>query len=206
MDEKIICLCEGNNLTPLVQALSTLKHQKVSFQLFHSIRSRCQWVKRDFTLSRLWYLNWYLVRMGKFGKISTEPHTIVKQICFLNGDVLFLSLFSLSKNWRHNVVWGCAEILPTGVLACLWFGKISAQPVLQFAYSSWITKAVSKTIDCLIFSSNHILQHFSLNFNPLRWITVSLNPLSHWWHGQTLFRGYAEIFPMVLALHSYSSF
>lgn len=29
MDEKIICLCEGNNLTPLVQALSTLKHQKV---------------------------------------------------------------------------------------------------------------------------------------------------------------------------------
>ena len=33
-----------------------------------------------------------------FGKISAQPRTIVKQICFLNGNVLFLSLFSLSKN------------------------------------------------------------------------------------------------------------
>ena len=33
------------------------------------------------------------------GKISTQPHTIVKQICFPNGNVLFLSLFSLSRNW-----------------------------------------------------------------------------------------------------------
>ena len=31
------------------------------------------------------------------GKISAQPHTIVKQICFPNGNVLFLSLFSLSK-------------------------------------------------------------------------------------------------------------
>ena len=46
------------------------------------------------------------------GKISAQPHTIVKQICFPNGNVLFLSLFSLSKNWMHNVGWGCAEILP----------------------------------------------------------------------------------------------
>ena len=45
-------------------------------------------------------------------KISAQPHTIVKQICFPDGNVLFLSLFSLSKNWMHNVVWGCAEILP----------------------------------------------------------------------------------------------
>ena len=49
------------------------------------------------------------------GKISAQPHTIVKQICFPNGDVLFLSLFSLSKNWMHNVVWGCAEILPNAL-------------------------------------------------------------------------------------------
>ena len=48
----------------------------------------------------------------KFGKFSAQPHTIVKQICFPNGNVLFLSLFSLFKNWMHNVVWGCAEILP----------------------------------------------------------------------------------------------
>ena len=46
------------------------------------------------------------------GKISVQPHTIVKQICFPNGNVLFLLLFSLSKNWMHNVVWGWAEILP----------------------------------------------------------------------------------------------
>ena len=28
------------------------------------------------------------------------------------GNVLFLSLFSLSKNWMYHVGWGCAEILP----------------------------------------------------------------------------------------------
>ena len=39
-------------------------------------------------------------------------NTIVKQICFPYGNVLFLSLFSLSKNWMHYVGWGCAEILP----------------------------------------------------------------------------------------------
>ena len=33
-----------------------------------------------------------------FGKFSAQPHTIVKQICFPNGNLLFLSLFSQSKN------------------------------------------------------------------------------------------------------------
>ena len=46
----------------------------------------------------------------KGGKISAQPHTIVKQISFPNSNVLFLSLFALSKNWMHNVRWGCAEI------------------------------------------------------------------------------------------------
>ena len=32
------------------------------------------------------------------GKVFVQPHTIVKQICFPNGNVLFLSLFSLFKN------------------------------------------------------------------------------------------------------------
>ena len=32
------------------------------------------------------------------GKVSAQPHTIVKQICFPNGDVSFFSLFSLFKN------------------------------------------------------------------------------------------------------------
>ena len=49
------------------------------------------------------------------GKISAQPHTIVKQICFPDGNVLFLLFFSLSKNWMHNVVWGCEEILPNAL-------------------------------------------------------------------------------------------
>ena len=53
------------------------------------------------------------------GKISSQPHAIVKQICFPNSNVLFLSLFSLSKKWMHNVVWGCAEILPNEDTTCL---------------------------------------------------------------------------------------
>ena len=32
------------------------------------------------------------------GIISAQPDIIVKQICFPNGNVLFLSLLSLSKN------------------------------------------------------------------------------------------------------------
>ena len=53
-----------------------------------------------------------LRREGKLGKISAQLHTIVKQICSPTGKILFLSLFSLSKNWMHNLVWDCAEILP----------------------------------------------------------------------------------------------
>ena len=51
----------------------------------------------------------YFSSKEKRGKISAQPHTILKQICFPNGNVLFLSLFSLSKNWMYNVGWGCAE-------------------------------------------------------------------------------------------------
>ena len=39
----------------------------------------------------------YVVKYG-LGKISEKPHTIVKQIGYPNGNVLFLSLFSQSKN------------------------------------------------------------------------------------------------------------
>ena len=48
---------------------------------------------------------------SNLGKISAQPHTTVKQIFFPNGNVLFLSLFSLFKNWMHNEVWVCAETL-----------------------------------------------------------------------------------------------
>ena len=69
-------------------------------------------------------LNVYLCSDGVFGSSQASrvgdltilpvkfPHTILKQIRFPNGNPLFLSLFSLSKNWMHNVVWGCAEVLP----------------------------------------------------------------------------------------------
>ena len=50
--------------------------------------------------------------MADWNNLGAQSHTIVKQICFPNGNVLFLLLFSLSKNWMNNVVWGCAEILP----------------------------------------------------------------------------------------------
>ena len=36
--------------------------------------------------------------MRTHGKVSAQPHTIVKQICFPNGNVLFLSMFSLFKS------------------------------------------------------------------------------------------------------------
>ena len=42
---------------------------------------------------------------SSLGKISAQPHTIVKQICFPNGHVLFLLLFSLSKSCIHNEAW-----------------------------------------------------------------------------------------------------
>ena len=58
----------------------------------------------------------YLANIVELGKIFAQPHTIVKQICFPNGDVLFLSLSSLSKNWMHNVGWGCAETFPKVVI------------------------------------------------------------------------------------------
>ena len=51
----------------------------------------------------------WLSLLLNWDKISAKPHTIVKQICFSNGNVLFLSLFSLSKNWMHNVVYGAVE-------------------------------------------------------------------------------------------------
>ena len=74
------------------------------------VQSECSEVQSQ---SSWWFNN-------SVGKISAQPHTIVKQICFLNGNVLFLSLFSLSKNWMHNVVWGCAEIL-TLCLKVFWW-------------------------------------------------------------------------------------
>ena len=62
----------------------------------------------DFFLENIKIFSWLI----KMDKIPAQPYSIVKQICFSNGNVLFLSLCALFKNWMHNVVWGCAEMLP----------------------------------------------------------------------------------------------
>ena len=67
----------------------------------------------DFRLTMIseWQRNTVVDKLVLSCKISAQPHTFGKQICFPNGNVLFLSLFSLCKNWMHNVIWGCAEII-----------------------------------------------------------------------------------------------
>ena len=52
-----------------------------------------------------------IIRSWSKKNFRTAPY-YCKTICFPNGNVLFLSLFSLSKNWMHNIGWGCAGILP----------------------------------------------------------------------------------------------
>ena len=81
------------------------------------------------------------VMCSNIGKISAQPHTIVKQICFPNGNLLSLSLFSLSKNWMHNVVWGCAEILPqyqpTNTIFIVWYCSFTAFHLFS-SYRGWV--------------------------------------------------------------------
>ena len=99
-------------------------------------------------------LKLYSIKRGC--KISAQPHTIVKQIFFPNGNVLFMSLFPLSKNWMHNVVWGCAEIYCRG--------KISAQPHTTLASNFFQTWKLSlwKPHFCLLithsFSNKPVLR------------------------------------------------
>ena len=58
-------------------------------------------------------------------KFPHSPILLSKQICFSNGNVLFFSLFSLVKNWMHNVAWGCTEILPSPLVSWLWCAILS---------------------------------------------------------------------------------
>ena len=78
-----------------------------------------------------------------FGKISAQPHTIVKQICFPNGNVLFFSLFPPSKNWMHNVVWGYAEILPFLLLQLTLFRINCFMSLAANANHSYPTEKIS---------------------------------------------------------------
>ena len=44
-------------------------------------------------------------------KIYVQTYTILKQCRSPKGNLLFTPLLSLSKNYMHNKVWCCAEIL-----------------------------------------------------------------------------------------------
>ena len=90
-------------------------------------------------------------QIRNLGKISAQPHTIVKQICFPNSNVLFLSLFSLSKNWMYNVVWGCAEILPRNLFQttgfrCLPLRNCFLFPFLFVNSHAWFTRPHSYSV------------------------------------------------------------
>ena len=89
-----------------------------------------------------------MINKEKYSKISAQLHTAVKQICFPSGNVFFLSLFSLSKNWMHNVVWGCAEILPI-----LWTVKTTYGNCF-FYFSFLIFSSVQKEINAKIEDSH----------------------------------------------------
>lgn len=54
--------------------------------------------------------------LSSFGNISVEPQIIPKQSCTCKVNIFRLTLFSLCKNYMHNVLWDCAEILPQFVL------------------------------------------------------------------------------------------
>ena len=70
-------------------------------------------------------------------KFRTAPHYCKTNLFFPSGDILFFSLFSLSKNWMHNVVWGCAEILPKSLKNVL--NVRSTRIILNF--SNWVESA-----------------------------------------------------------------
>ena len=76
-----------------------------------------------------------------FGKVSAQPHTILKQICFPNGNVLFLSLFSLFKNWMYNVY-----VLKTISYATLMIRSFPSKNInfeLWKVLMSWMTNRIN---------------------------------------------------------------
>ena len=52
------------------------------------------------------FQNWWQNSLRDFFDVC-----ICKCTRFPDGNLLFLSLFSLSKNWMYNVGWGCALVL-----------------------------------------------------------------------------------------------
>ena len=69
-------------------------------------------------------------------KFRTAPHYCKTNLFSLWKHIVF-SLFSLSKNWMHNVVWGCAEILPKSLKSLL--NVKSTRIILNF--SNWVESA-----------------------------------------------------------------
>ena len=115
-------------------------------------------------------------------------HTIVKQICFPNGNLLFLSLFSQSKNWMHNVVLGCAEILPTEAMPqCEKRRRLTRVKDFNFsiinksiACNRWKTVFL-KTLTWIP-ALSAIKSLFLSRGPPLRWMWTLATPYLPNWH------------------------
>ena len=136
-------LYDAKTSTAWARELQTRRHFLIAIQLvlviIHNFPASLI-ISNDISETKDW----------KDGKISAQSHPIVKQICFPNGNVLFLSLFSLSKNWMHNVVWGCAEILPKRLYLTL---KISI--IIPPFLTRWSYHISSSTIVVLLFFPRH---------------------------------------------------
>ena len=89
--------------------------ERTHYLYFHTVKIAMCYL--GLSTRRFCYIPSFLICIVNiWGKVSAQLRTIVKQICSPNGNVLF----SLFKNWMHNIGWGWAEILPHLVtIACV---------------------------------------------------------------------------------------
>ena len=98
----------------------------------------------------------------------------MKRICFPNGNVLFLSLLSISKNRMHNVVWGCAEILPIFIVCNLIDN--SSQPMSEQEFLQLLGKKRKwKCVTYLWSSISYQLSKGQSKCVDLHWMEILLH-------------------------------
>ena len=94
----LVCIfCTADQLLVEICVVLYVTHLSIVFQSHlsfpplgvHSMSKFHSWGPKDVV---------YKIFIPIIGKVSAQLHTIVKQICLPNGNLLFLSLFSLSKN------------------------------------------------------------------------------------------------------------
>ena len=111
------------------------------------------------------------------GKISAQPHTIVKKL-FSQWQctvlVIFFSIgsfFFLSKNWMRNVVWGWAEILPDSLLIPRCDRKLRSKFKLWYRSYEWsIDRSIDHVIELKTISELMRLHLWSENHRLLLWM------------------------------------